>query len=164
MIAELDAALAHYAAVIRRDLGAEVAEVAGAGAAGGLGAGLLAFAHAALVPGARVVLDALDFDARVRGADLVFTAEGRLDAQTAYGKAVGAVAAAAHRAGGRVVALAGSVAATDDELIALDIDAVVPLPSGPMSLDESMTGARQLVFAATARAMRLIQLGGGLIG
>jgi len=164
MVTALDGALAHYAEIIQRDLGADVAQVPGAGAAGGLGAGLLAFTRAELVPGARVVLNALDFAATVRGATLVVTAEGRLDAQTAYGKAVGAVAAAAHQAGARVVALAGSVAATDAELAALGIDAAISLPDGPMSLEESMAHAGRLVTTAAARAMRLIQLGGALIG
>ncbi len=76
--------------ILKRDLGADVAHAPGAGAAGGLGAGLLAFARAELVPGARLVFEALRFDERIAGADLIFTAEGRLDAQTAYGKAVGA--------------------------------------------------------------------------
>src|SRR5262249_23014950 len=142
MVRELDAALAHYAAVLERDLGEVVAEVPGAGAAGGLGAGLLAFAHAELVPGARLVLDALRFDERVAGRDLVFTAEGRLDAQTAFGKAPGAVAAAAKRAGASVIVLAGQVAIGEAELQTLGITAAVPLADGPLSLGESMARAR----------------------
>jgi glycerate kinase len=159
MVARLDAALAHYASVVRRDLGADVADVPGAGAAGGLGAGLLAFAQAELVPGARMVLDALGFEERLAGADVVFTAEGQLDAQTAYGKAVGAVAAAARRAGVPVIALAGSIAADDAALAALGVDVALPLPDGPLSLAESMAQAARLVEAATARAMRLLLLG-----
>src|SRR5262249_53994287 len=76
MVRELDAALAHYAEVVQRDLGPDVADVPGAGAAGGLGAGLLAFCRAELVPGARLVFDALHFEERLSGARLVFTAEG----------------------------------------------------------------------------------------
>jgi glycerate kinase len=159
MAAELDAALAHYAAVVKRDLGADVASVPGAGAAGGLGAGLMAFAGASLVPGARLVLDVLGFDATVAGAALVITAEGRLDSQTAYGKAVGAVAAAAHRAGAAVVALAGRIAMDDASLAALGIDAALPLADGPLTLDESMARAAELVGAAASRAMRLLLLG-----
>lgn len=159
---ELDGALARYAEVIRRDLGVDVAQTPGAGAAGGLGAGLLAFARATLVPGARLVLDALDFAAKVEGAALVLTAEGRLDTQTAYGKAVGAVATAARRAGGRVIAVAGSIAANDAALLALGVDVAVPLVDGPMSLEASMEGAAELVKRATTRALRLIALGRAL--
>ncbi len=159
MVADLDAALARYAAVLRRDLGVDVADIPGAGAAGGLGAGLLAFADAELVPGARLVLEALNFAAAVRGAELVVTAEGRLDRQTAYGKAVGAVAEAAQQAGARVVALVGSLAADDQTLAALGIDVAVPLPDGPLTLDESMARAAELVERATTRTMRLVVIG-----
>jgi glycerate kinase len=159
MVAALDAALAHYALVLTRDLGADVASVPGAGAAGGLGAGLMAFTGASLVPGARLVLDTLDFDARVAGAALVITAEGQLDSQTAYGKAVGAVAAAAHKAGAGVVALAGRIAMGDATLAALGIDAALPLADGPLALEESMARAAELVTAAASRAMRLLLLG-----
>ncbi|HEX6796135.1 MAG TPA: glycerate kinase [Ktedonobacterales bacterium] len=159
MVAQLDAALAHYAEVLRRDLGADVAEIPGSGAAGGLGAGLLAFAHAELVPGAALVLDALHFGERVAGADLVITAEGRLDEQTAYGKAPAAVARAAKVAGAAVIVLAGSVAMPDEALAALGFDAAVPLPNGPMTLEESMVRAPELVRAAAARALRLVVIG-----
>jgi glycerate kinase len=157
-VAELDAALTHYAAILKRDLGADVAEIPGAGAAGGLGAGLLAFAHAELVPGARLVFEALGFDERIAGADLIFTAEGRLDAQTAYGKAVGAVAAAGQRKGIPVVALAGVVAMGDAALRALGLAAALPLADGPLTLEESMARAADLTRDATLRALRLILL------
>lgn len=162
MVAELDAALAHYGEILRRDLGADVANVAGAGAAGGLGAGLLAFFHAHLAPGAQLVLKTLDFDNTVRGASLVFTAEGRLDSQTAYGKAVGAVATIAHNAGAHVVALAGSITADDAALASLGIDVALSICSGPISLDESMANASRLLTDAAARASRLIALGQAL--
>ncbi|MFI5272052.1 MAG: glycerate kinase [Ktedonobacterales bacterium] len=159
MVRQLDAALAHYADVLRRELGADVADVPGAGAAGGLGAGLIAFAGARLVPGARVVLEALDFAARVAGVALVITAEGQLDEQTAFGKAPAAVARIAHDAGAAVIALAGSVAASDDALAALGFDAAVPLAPGPITLEASMARAPELVRAAAARAMRLVLIG-----
>jgi glycerate kinase len=162
MVSELDAALAHYGEILARDLGADVADVPGAGAAGGLGAGLLAFAHAQLVPGAQLVLETLDFAHILEGAALVFTAEGQLDSQTAYGKAVGAVATAARKAGARVVALAGSVTADDVALEKLGIDAALSIASGPMSLEESMANTTQLLSDAATRATRLIALGMGV--
>jgi glycerate kinase len=159
IVRELDAALDHYAVILKRDLGADVAGVPGAGAAGGLGAGLLAFAHAELVPGARLVFEALRFDERIRGADLIFTADGRLDAQTAYGKAVGAVAAAGRRQGVPVVALAGAVAMDDAALRALGLAAALPLADGPLTLEESMARAADRTRDATLRALRLVLLG-----
>jgi glycerate kinase len=162
MVAELDAALAHFALIVHRDLSVAVADLPGAGAAGGLGAGLLAFAHAELVPGALLVLEVLDFARHVSGAALVITAEGRLDAQTAYGKAVAAVARAAQRADARVIALAGSIAASAEELAVLGVDSAVPLPDGPLSLEESMARAAELVERATRRALQLVVLGQGL--
>jgi glycerate kinase len=155
----LDAALARFAATIAQDLGVEVAEIPGAGAAGGLGAGLLAFAGARLVPGAELVLDALQFTSRIAGADLVITAEGQLDAQTRNGKSVGAVARAAHDAGARVIALAGRVALSDADLEALGLDAALPIADGPLMLAESMARAAPLLEEAAARAVQLVRVG-----
>jgi glycerate kinase len=162
MVKELDAALAHYGDLLKRDLGADVMNMPGAGAAGGLGAGLLAFAHARLIPGAHLVLQTLDFAETVKGAALVFTAEGRLDSQTAYGKAVGAVAQEAKATGARVVALAGSVTADEAALAKMGIDAALSICNGPISLDESMARAQQLLTEAAERGARLIALGQGM--
>ena len=164
MVRELDAALAHYGELLRRDVGADVMNAPGAGAAGGLGAGLLAFAHAHLVPGAHLVLKTLDFATTIKGAALVLTAEGRLDSQTAYGKAVGAVAQTAKAAGAWVVALAGSVTADDAALAKMGIVAALSICNGPMALDESMRQARPLLADAAERAARLIELGQGMRG
>jgi glycerate kinase len=85
MVAQLDAALAHYANVIQRDLGVEVKDIPGAGAAGGLGAGLIAFLNAKVLPGIDVVIQTTDLVEDLKDADLVFTGEGRIDSQTAFG-------------------------------------------------------------------------------
>lgn len=161
-VVELDAALARYATIIQRDLGRSVAETPGAGAAGGLGAGLLAFTPARLTPGARLVMDTLGLAEALRGAALLITAEGRLDEQTAYGKVVGAVAEMARAAGARVVALAGSIALDSAALDALGVDAALPLADGPLTLAESMRDARRLLTTATERALGLIILGASL--
>ena len=162
MVATLDAALAHYATIIRRDLERDVADVPGAGAAGGLGAGLLAFTSATLTPGAPLVLEALHFEETLQGAALVIVAEGRLDEQTAYGKIIGAIAQAAHAAGAGVLALAGAVALDDAALERLGVHAALPLAPGPLSLDESMARTRELLPQATLRALRLMRLGASL--
>jgi glycerate kinase len=162
LVVELDAALARYAAIIQRDLGRAVVETPGAGAAGGMGAGLLAFTTARLVPGARLVMETLGVEEALRGAALIITAEGRLDEQTAYGKVVGAVAHAARAAGARVVTLAGSIALDEAALVALGVDVALPLADGPLTLEESMRAAPRLLTAATVRALRLIRLGASL--
>jgi glycerate kinase len=162
MVATLDAALAHYATIIQRDLGRDVAEIPGAGAAGGLGAGLLAFTQAELTPGAPLVLATLRFDEALRDAALVIVAEGRLDEQTSYGKIIGVIAKAARAAGAPVLALAGAIALDDDALTRLGVDAALPLAPGPLTLDESIAGTRELLAEATLRALRLMRLGGSL--
>src|SRR3972149_6325619 len=85
---ELDSALRRYGEVVERDVGVPVLDVPGAGAAGGLGAALIAFLGARIEPGVEVVAEVVRLRERVRGADLVLTGEGKLDAQTGYGKTV----------------------------------------------------------------------------
>ena len=126
-VRELDAALSRLATVIKRDLGKDVANIPGAGAAGGAGAGLVAFLDASLVPGAPLVVEAAGLDASLRGADLAITGEGRVDEQTAYGKAPGEVAKRAQKAGVPVVLLAGSKGPGWEALKALGVTSVVTL-------------------------------------
>jgi glycerate 2-kinase len=159
MVLQLDAALAHYAAIIERDLGLSVVDIPGAGAAGGLGAGLLAFLHATLRPGSQIVLEAVQLEAQIHMTDLVITAEGQLDAQTAYGKSVGAVAALAKRYNIPVLAIAGGLGNGYENVYALGIDAIAALPSGPMTLDYAMEHAAELVRDTTERTLRAMQLG-----
>jgi len=113
----LDEALAHFAEIIKRDLGKDVANIPGAGAAGGLGAGCLAFLDAKLKPGIELVLDAIDFDATIAGASLVITGEGGLDDQTLMGKAPAGVAAHATRAGLRCICIGGGIDHEHDMLL-----------------------------------------------
>jgi len=162
MVVQLDAALARYAWVIERDLGLSVRDIPGAGAAGGLGAGLLAFVHATLRPGAHIVLEAVNLEEQLRGADLVITAEGQIDSQTAYGKSIGAVAALAKRYGIPVVALAGGLGERYQEAYALGVDAITALPSRPMTLEYAMEHAAELTSDAVERACRLLRAGANL--
>ncbi len=163
MVGQLDDALAHYAEVIERDLGVSVRDVPGAGAAGGLGAGLMAFLRATLRPGAQIVLEAVKLEEQLRSADLVITAEGQLDAQTAYGKSVGAVAALAKRYRLPVLALAGSLGEDYRTIYTLGIDAIAVLPSGPMTLSYAMEHATQLISDATERALCTLRVGSDML-
>jgi glycerate kinase len=164
MVAELDRTLAHYAQIVEQDLGLAVRYIPGAGAAGGLGAGLMAFLHATLRPGAQIVLEAVHLEERVRIADLVITAEGQIDSQTAYGKSVGAVAALAKRYRLPVLALAGSLGDHYQVVYELGVDAVEALPSSPMTLVYAMENAVRLISDATERACRLLQVGAKMKG
>jgi glycerate kinase len=112
----LDSALRRYGRVLAEDLGRDVAAIPGAGAAGGLGAGAIAFLGAELRTGIELVLELVGFDRAVEGADLVVTGEGKLDAQSLRGKAPVGVARAAAAHGVPVVAVAGVVEVADREL------------------------------------------------
>lgn len=138
----LDQALARYAEVLRNDLGIDVAEVPGSGAAGGLGAGLIAFCGASLVPGIDVVLDAAGFDGALASCDLVLTGEGRLDSQTRSGKALAGILRRAHAAHVPVAAVAGSVEGDAAEYIGeRGFVAVATLTNGPRDAARAMNDA-----------------------
>ncbi len=159
MVAELDDALKRLAEVVRRDLGVDVEHLPGAGAAGGLGAGLVAFAGARLRPGAEMVMEALKLDDQLNGADLVITGEGRLDSQTArFGKGPAAVARHARNAGIPVIAMAGTVA--DEAELGLLFDGVMATVVEPSSLEQAIAEARPLLVRAATRALRLVLTGG----
>ena len=158
MVAELDAALHHFAEIIRRDLGVDVEPLPGAGAAGGLGAGLVAFTGATLGPGAEMVMEALHLDERLTGAQLVITGEGRLDSQTArFGKGPAAVARHAKNAGIPVVAIGGSIA--DETELRLLFDGLEATVVEPSSLEDAIAQARPLLVRAASRVMWLVLTG-----
>ncbi|HEY8735582.1 MAG TPA: glycerate kinase [Candidatus Dormibacteraeota bacterium] len=153
LVAKLDGALARLAAIVRRDLGVDVESLPGAGAAGGLGAGLVAFVSARLLPGAEMIMEALNLDDRLVGADLVFTGEGRLDSQTVrFGKGPAAVARHARNLGLPVIGIGGQLADAS-ELKELFDDVEAATLDG-MDLQNALRQARPLLVEATARALR----------
>jgi len=157
-VRELDQALAHFAGVIERDLGKQVADIPGAGAAGGAGAGLVAFLDARLVKGAPLVVEASGFDEALQGADLVITGEGRVDGQTAFGKAPGEVAKRAKEAGITTLLLAGSRGPGWESLRSMGVTSVVTLaeegdPEGH-NLQVLMREAAPALTRAAARAVQ----------
>ena len=155
-VEELDAALRRFGEVVARDLGVPVLEVACAGAAGGLGAGLMAFCGARLMPGAEVVAQACRLEQRMAGADLVITGEGRIDSQTAGGKTPLGVARIAKKLGIPVVAMAGALGAGYDILYELGIDAVLPIQPRPMPLAEAIACCEDSLQRAGENLARLI--------
>lgn len=159
MVATLDANLSHLAKVIAQDLGRSVADIPGAGAAGGLGAGLIAFLDASLMPGVEMVIQAVNLPARVAGADLVLTGEGKIDAQTAFGKTPAGVARVAKAAGLPVIAVAGGIGDDVEPVYSCGIDALYPLTPYPLALGEAMQRGGELLALATERALRLVAVG-----
>ncbi len=158
MVAGLDTALTRLAEIIKRDLDVDVDRLPGAGAAGGLGAGLVAFTGATLAPGAEMVMKALDLDQRLQVATLVVTGEGRLDSQTArFGKGPAAVARHARNAGLPVIGIGGSLA--DETELALLFDAVESTVTEPISLEQALAEARERLTRAASRAMRSLRAG-----
>ena len=156
MVQELDAALANFASLVERDLGVRVIDVPGAGAAGGTGAGLLAFLHAEMVRGAPLVVDASGLNFALEGASVVFTGEGRVDIQTSYGKGPVEVTRRARDARVAAVVLAGSLGSGWETLLDNGATAVVPLAEGPATLADMERESEGLVERATARACRLM--------
>ena len=152
-IALLDAGLTRLADALEEVGCPPVRHRSGAGAAGGAGGGLAAVTGADLVPGAEVVAAAVRLDDAIGGADLVFTAEGRIDAQSAAGKVVGAVARHARARGVPVVGLAGSVAPGFDPVATLGLAAVEMLGGGRLGVAESMARAGELLAEAAAEAV-----------
>ncbi|MDR1612278.1 MAG: glycerate kinase [Planctomycetota bacterium] len=159
MVGRLDAGLGNLARRIRENLGKEVRDLPGAGAAGGLGAGLYAFFAATLRPGVDVVMDLVRLDEALAGADLAFTAEGAIDCQTAFGKGPAGVAGRAKKAGVPCIALAGLVAPNIDNLFAIGLDAAFSLCPGPMPLEKAMTDAPSLLKNAAAMVFRTFLAG-----
>jgi glycerate kinase len=153
-VEQLDGALRHYSEVIARELGKRVADVPGAGAAGGTGAGMLAFLDAELTPGAALIVGASGFDIHLAGADLVITGEGRVDAQTAYGKAPGEVARRAKAAGVPVLLVAGSKGPGWETLSAQGVTTVVTLADSDADLRQALNDPEGMLTRATVVACR----------
>ncbi len=159
MVALLDRALGRLAEVMRRDLGWDVENVPGAGAAGGLGAGLMGFLQASLRPGIEVVMEAARLADVLRGASLVLTGEGKTDGQTLAGKVPLGVARLAAGHGVPAIVISGAVAPDADALLDQNIAALISIANGPMSLEEAMAEAGGLLERATAHALRLLKVG-----
>ncbi|MDR0479522.1 MAG: glycerate kinase [Burkholderiaceae bacterium] len=159
MVEQLDVYLAHYASLIERDLGSSVAAVPGAGAAGGMGAALLAFLRARIRPGIELVMETLGLAAIVRDADLVITGEGRIDAQTVHGKTPIGVARMARRYGKPVIAIAGSLSRDAGVVSAHGIDALFAALHRIGTLEEALRQAGDNVETAARNVAAAIKTG-----
>jgi glycerate kinase len=153
----LENAMRHLADVAAKSLGRDCRDVPGAGAAGGLGYGLLQFCGAKVRPGFDIVAESMKLDERMAAADLVITGEGRLDDQTLDGKGPAGIAARARKAGKRVLAIGGAVTAAAER--SGIFDATLSMVDRPMALEEAMKDAEVLLERAATRAARLVRLG-----
>ncbi|MFZ5645334.1 MAG: glycerate kinase [Bacillota bacterium] len=159
MVAELDRALEHLSAVIQRDLGIDISHLPGAGAAGGLGGGLVAFLGGKMNRGSHIVFEILKFEELLaEGADLVITGEGEINGQSVYGKVPVAVARLAKKRNLPVLALVGSIGPGAEKVYSEGIDAIMSIVPRPISLEEAMGQAAVLLEDAAERAVRIMGL------
>ena len=159
MVASLDSALGNFAEVVRRDLDVDVEHLQGSGAAGGLGGGMVAFLNAELRTGVDIIMDIVNIDEHLEGADLVITGEGELDYQTLYNKAPIGVARRAQAIGVPVVAIAGTLGERYELVHDHGIEGALSIPTGPMTLDEASERASELITQSTERMLRLMRTG-----
>jgi glycerate 2-kinase len=157
MVQTLDANLAHYAGVLKEQLGKDLIDFPGAGAAGGLGAGLLAFTSAELRRGIELVIDFTKLEDKVKMADFVLTGEGGIDFQTQYGKTPYGVAQAAKKYGKPVIALAGYVGEVD-VLYDKGIDAIFGILPKATSLEEALAAGQENIEKTAENIARLLMM------
>ena len=153
MIAQLDIGLRNLSVVIERDLGIKVGEMPGTGAAGGLGAGLVAFLGASLQPGIDLILDSIYFDKHLAEADLVLTGEGRIDYQTLRGKTVVGVARRAKRMGKPVIAFTGELGTGYQDIYGCGIDRIVNIVPKGVTREVAMKQAASFLTDAVKHAI-----------
>lgn len=159
MVKTLDANLKHLGKIIKTDLKKDVLHLKGAGAAGGLGAGLVAFSKARLKSGIDIVLEATNIAQHIKGADLVITGEGRVDSQTAFGKTPSGVAKAARKHRVPTIAIGGGITDDANGVFAHGIDGLESAYAREMPLDEAMNNSKVYIANAAERVMRLILIG-----
>lgn len=153
----LDQGLRHFAEVIKRDLGKDIADIPGSGAAGGLGGGLLAFLNnARLCSGIDMVISSCNFEEAVRNCDLLITGEGRTDSQTANGKVVAGLAKVAEKCGVPVVCLSGSLMEGYQKIYEQGVDAAFSNIIAPMTLEEAIRSSPQMLTQASYSIARLM--------
>lgn len=155
MVKRLDSNLAHYADIIYRSVGKKVENTPGAGAAGGLGAGLIAFCDAKIRPGIEVVTELTGLREKLVDADLVITGEGRIDRSSAFGKAPIGIAGMAKEHKIPVIAVCGGIGTGAEAVYNRGIDAIIPIVTEPMTLHSAMENVERLLADAAERVMRI---------
>lgn len=156
---ELEAGMKQYASVIGEKLGVDVDKLAGAGAAGGLGAALCVFLHAELKSGIETVLDLINFDALLEGTDLVVTGEGRIDWQSAFGKVPSGIGVRCKKKGVPAVAIVGGMGDGAEKIYEFGVESIIPTINGAMDISEALERAEELYAGAADRLFRMVRVG-----
>lgn len=162
LVKRLDAALAHYGDLLRAYFGRDFASLPGAGAAGGLGVGLMAFCGGTLYSGTQLIFRLLGLEEEIRASDLVITGEGRVDATSANGKLLAGLGDLTKKYHKPLIAFTGGIGPGGEQVQALGVGAVVPIADRPMPLEEALAEAPGLITAAAARTASLLKIGMGL--
>lgn len=162
MVDQLDANLKHFANIILRDLAIDVDQVAGAGAAGGMGASVMAFFKGQLRPGFEIIAQAVGLDTAVQGASLVITGEGRIDEQTIFGKTPFGVATVARQHGIPVIGIAGCLGTNAHIVHNHGIGAIASVLSRPCTIQEAMAEAKFNVRSTARNVAAVLAMGQGL--
>lgn len=158
MVQQLDAALAHFAEKVQQQLGINIANQSGAGAAGGMGGGLLLLPKVRLKKGVNIVLETLNFSTQVQDADLVITGEGRMDGQSAYGKTPIGVAKTAKQFDKPVIAIVGCLREDYEVVYEQGIDAVFPIIRQLDSLENTLRSGKENLISTAQNIARFYQL------
>ncbi len=158
-VRQLDSALGVFAEVAKRDLGKDISNLEGAGAAGGLGAGMIAFIEGHLRAGVDIVLDTVNLAEKLEYADLVITGEGSIDFQTVYNKAPIGVARMAKERGIPTIGISGMLGENYQIVHDHGIDAALSITNGPISLEKALRNAPSLISEAVEESLRLISVG-----
>lgn len=161
MVKLLDEGLAHLAKIIKRDLHIEVKDIKGAGAAGGLGAGSIAFLQSKLTKGIDVILDTIKFDKLVSKADIVFTGEGKFDSQSLHGKVVMGVANRSQKYKTPVIVVTGAIGENIQEAYNKGITAIFSINKEPMEFSKSALKSKENMILTMENILRLLKIWGG---
>jgi glycerate kinase len=159
MVELLDKNLSNFASKIKEQLGKDVSEIPGAGAAGGLGAGLLAFCNAEIQSGIDMVLSLVEFEKLLESADLVITGEGKIDGQSVKGKVPYGIGKIAKKFNVPVIAIVGTIGENSEKMHDYGIKVIVSIAEGPITLMDAMDSADELIEKAAERVMRIIKIG-----
>ncbi|MEN8227075.1 MAG: glycerate kinase [Bacteroidota bacterium] len=159
MVKKLDRNLEHFAVLIQQQLGKEITHVPGAGAAGGLGAGLMAFLGAKLMKGFNMIAETVGLEEKIMQADLVITGEGKMDGQTQFGKTPFGVAQLAQKHGKPVIGVAGTLEEGAEVLYQMGFNLILPIQEKPSDLDFAIRHAEGLLKRSGERIARMISLG-----
>jgi glycerate kinase len=154
----LDTNLMNYASIIRKHLGIEVETIKGSGAAGGMGAGLMAFLNAELVSGIDLMIDTLNIEKHLKNVDLVFTGEGKIDEQTLYGKTLMGIAHLAKKHNTPVIAITGKISKDIDAIYKQGITSIFSIINRPMNFNDAINNVESLIQSCVENIMRTLNL------